>query len=497
MSADRARPLDRLACALFAEETTNQRERRHMKERRISRPLLLSIAGLATGLAVGTAVVAVTATAGLLDASSPAQIRDARSSRLLATHLPPLLPLAGEPVELRYDLYCDHGEADVDSPCDGGGTVFVRPGAEGAFRSIPLEVDASADAGGYVARVPGDLTASPTGFQYYAVLRDDSTGETTTVPEGGAAAPQWSHPLSRPVTVDLGTHVFGATRARTERVASASWGSGPAEVGLEGGKQETPIGGSSFDVDSDGTVTLLDEVNHRALRFAQRRDPVAVPLDVSGREADMSIEPGGAIDVLEPPGADQPEPRLERFGPNGGVASSAKLADPFASSVRVVRGAPVVLEYPSSQWIPVLTGEGAANGASSAEVRASAGLAEPDGQEAIVYRTGSEVRVALISNGLVRRSWRVLSSTPLAEVQLARTVGENVVLVVRVYTDSADEFEVLVLGDQRPVDRFSVEAADWAETAPLARFRLVGSSLYQLGSTAGGPFVDRYALGVR
>ena len=44
--------------------------------------------------------------------------------------------------------------------------------------------------------------------------------------------------------------------------------------------------------------------------------------------------------------------------------------------------------------------------------------------------------------------------------------------------------------------QLSLDSADWAETAPLTRFRLVGKSLYQLGSTPAGIFVDRYDLEV-
>jgi hypothetical protein len=46
------------------------------------------------------------------------------------------------------------------------------------------------------------------------------------------------------------------------------------------------------------------------------------------------------------------------------------------------------------------------------------------------------------------------------------------------------------------VKQFSVPGADWAEAAPLTRFRLAGNSLYRLGSTPAGMFVDRYDLGV-
>jgi hypothetical protein len=57
-----------------------------------------------------------------------------------------------------------------------------------------------------------------------------------------------------------------------------------------------------------------------------------------------------------------------------------------------------------------------------------------------------------------------------------------------------DEFVVLVLDKNGVVERFNAPSLEWAEAAPLARFRLSGSSLYQLGSSAEGTFVQRYGL---
>ena len=65
------------------------------------------------------------------------------------------------------------------------------------------------------------------------------------------------------------------------------------------------------------------------------------------------------------------------------------------------------------------------------------------------------------------------------------------------YSDTQDEFVVLVLGPSGLEQRLALDSADWAESAPLSRFRLVGSSLYQLGSTPANVFVDRYDLEVR
>jgi hypothetical protein len=81
-------------------------------------------------------------------------------------------------------------------------------------------------------------------------------------------------------------------------------------------------------------------------------------------------------------------------------------------------------------------------------------------------------------------------------VQLAEPLGNRVVVVVRTFTDSDAAFLVLLLDGSGLAHRFSLEPSDWAESAPLGRFRLVGSSLYQLGSTTRGVFVDRFDLKV-
>ena len=69
--------------------------------------------------------------------------------------------------------------------------------------------------------------------------------------------------------------------------------------------------------------------------------------------------------------------------------------------------------------------------------------------------------------------------------------------MTRVFTDVRDEFVVLVLDRRGVVQRFALDSASWAETAPLSRFRLRGNSLYQLGSTPAGLFVDRFDLEVK
>src|SRR5207249_8896436 len=118
-----------------------------------------------------------------------------------ATHLPPLLTIPGEPVTLRYDVYCAAPGSDPESgaPCDASGTVFVRARDVGPFRPLPLAVDASASQGRLVAEVPADIARVGGGFSYYAVLRSRATSASTTLPAGGPFAPMRSRPLVLPV----------------------------------------------------------------------------------------------------------------------------------------------------------------------------------------------------------------------------------------------------------------------------------------------------------
>jgi hypothetical protein len=465
-----------------------------MKEPRVPRSRLTGVAGgLAAGALVGAAsvVLAGTAVAHRLVAGSPEPL-------LEATHLPPLLTAPGEPVELRYDIFCTTAdETDADAPCDSAGSVFIRAGQAGPFSEIVLRRDMDAAEGRFVASVPDATARSPFGFAYYAVIASKANGKTVTLPGGGAAAPQRSMSLFRGVVANLPPHAFGRTRAADRRIAEASWGTGPGEVGLEDpNKNLSPIGGSSFDVSSDGTVHVLDEANRRLLRWqAGAASPQHVRLDISGTLADMSVAPDGTVHVLETAHAGGNAALLRTFDASGDERDATELAE-RASQVRIGPMGPVVFNTTSGQWMAAAD---RGRGLSPAAQRVTGRSGRPlvGGREVVVFRDGNEIRMALIGPGSFRQTWRVVSETPLAEVQLAEPLGNRLVVVVRTYTDHADEFVVLVLGSRGIEERFSLESSDWAETAPLSRFRLVGPSLYRLGSTPAGLFVDRIDLEVK
>jgi hypothetical protein len=461
------------------------------------RVLLEGTAGLATGVAAGLVLLALSGVA-LAHRLSPADDVDP-GALIEAAHVPPLLIAGERPVELRYDIYCAPPGPDPESgaPCDAGGSVYVRAGDSGLFRTIPLELDEGAAQGRYVARVPEEIASSPSGFTYYARLRNQESGAETVLPPGGAAAPQRSLPMGSSVTVSLGAHVFGFVRKADARAASAAWGGGVDQAGLEDGPQATPIGASAFDVAASGAIVVLDEAKKRLLRFEPgARKPQAVPVAVNGTLADLVVASNGSVYVLETAGQGQSEtPLIRSFDSKGRSLGSWHTAERTAAALRMGPVGPVTLEYPSGQWMPAAV-DGDALQPTTQREQGRAGEPVAGGGDVIVLRTGNEVRVALAGTGGVRASWRIQSLTPLAEVQLAEPLGSRLVVVLRVYTDARDEFVALVLGAKGIVKQFSLDSADWAETAPLSRFRLAGSSLYQLGSTSSGMFVDRFELGV-
>ena len=437
------------------------------------RPRFRSLAGGAAGIAagvIGGVMLTSVSTAGPTPATAGSPLID-------ATHVPPVLTLRGEPVRLRYGLVCTPRADGL--PCDGSGTVYLRPGRAGPFQPYSLQRGDESKDGRYFLDVPTSVAGSPDGFSYYAVLRDNATGATVSIPSGGADAPQVSRPLVDPVRVELGTHSFGETRTPDGRAAAASWGSGTADVGLAGSRALGFTGPSSFDVEPDGTVDVLDSVNGRIQRWSHGRHE-AIEIGRVFPLADFATEPDGSFDVLDAHNT------LSHYRPDGSEQWKQGLAD--RTWVKLDRG-PDVLQEPSEQWMPA-----AAHGAPL--TRASqARAAHAAHHGLLVDRVGeSELRVAAVPGDAPPRSWRITSGTPLGEVQLAEPIGNGVVVVTHVYTDDRDEFVVLVLGHDGATQHFSVASDSWTETAPLGRFRLSRGALYRLRTTTAGAFVDRFDL---
>jgi hypothetical protein len=420
---------------------------------------------------------------------------------LKATYSPVKLRVPGDPQEIRYDISCVPPEGDPEGAdeCDGGGTVYFRSN-NNVSASVPLRADPDAQVGRYVAAVPSNIWNAPW-FSYHALIRDNTTGRTTFLPYGGSNAPQFSFAIDA-APIELGDHAFGFTRQPSARVASASWGAGDDQVGLEDGI-DMPAGGASFDVDSAGDVYLLDEAKSRMLEFAGQGAPATIALPgLTGAMADLRIDDAaGTAYVLETANSTLPQPLLRAYTLQGAALGASAVADATAAQVRLAGSTAYVSEYPSSMWAPVLQNNGRTAVDPSMQLTSGTPGAPGGLGKVVVSSTGSEIRAgtyAPVGATYQVSTARITSSTPVADIQLAQLLPSGRLLVVfSVYTETQHEYEAVVVDASGSlVEQFSLSAADWAQSMPLSRFRLVGSSLYELGSTDAGVFVDRYDLGV-
>ncbi len=146
-------------------------------------------------------------------------------------------------------------------------------------------------------------------------------------------------------------------------------------------------------------------------------------------------------------------------------------------------------------WLP--TGAGRPPIAPEEQVVAAhAGRSVAGGRAVVVRASPFEAKLALVSGDRVVTSWVVRSSTTnLGEVQLAEPYGDGLLVVVRLWTETHAEFRVLLLRPDGMARSFAVDRAEWAETASLSRFRLHGSTLYQLRSAPSGVEIAAFEIG--
>jgi hypothetical protein len=436
-----------------------------------------TLAGLAVGLLAGTTLFASSV-------GGAASRADERAGLVDVLHSPPLLAERGQPVQLRYDAVC--GADDRGTTCPVTGRVYVRPASQQTYERIPLTSDGDS---GLTATLSPDVGADGS-ISYYAEIADGLGGLTTTVPAGGAAAPQRTWFPSEMTPVGLGRHVFGRVRAVDGAVLKGRWGSGPGAFGLVTGREQATIGPSAFDVEPDGSVVVLDQLNRRLAFMKPDGGLVNVPIKFTGAEGDLAIDGQGSIFVLDH-GAAAAVHRFTSAGiPTGDVSVSGRGPD----MLRAGASGMFAHSYPGDIWIPVSRGAELVDAGQQA-AGARAGLDMGGGTDVVVRGGGSEALFALVRADRVVHAWRVSSATNFGEIQLAQAYGNGLLVVARVWTDTQAEFVALVLSPTGVDQSFSIQAGEWAESAALSRFRLHGSSLYQLRSTPDGVEIVTYDLG--
>ena len=435
------------------------------------------------GFVVGALVGATILTVNVVGASSPERPPAGAGSFGEILHTPVLLARAGEPVELRYDVVCGASQEEPRAACSPQGSVFVRPEGRSTFVEHPLARDHS---GLLSATVPEDEARF--GFDYYAEL-ENGRGQTAHLPEGAASAPHHAWPLRSWTTVVL-DEPFRGTRAPDSVAGSFAWGKGEHALGLDSGREQSRIGPSAFDVAPDGSLVVLDQANRQlvGVRGGERSE---LPIAFAGGEGDLAVAHDGTIYVLDAGGA---APSVAAYTPAGDLIAETPLAEPSADMVRAGPSGPIVHAYPSEMWLP--TGAGRPPLAPNEQIAgAQAARTFGDGVAVVVSASPDEARLALVRGDSVLHTWLLRSSTSLGEVQLAEPFGDGLLAVVRLWNEKRAEFRVVRLTPDGSAESFSVDRAEWAETASLSRFRLHGETLYQLRSTASGVEIATFEIG--
>jgi hypothetical protein len=436
-----------------------------------------TLGGLAVGLLAGTTLFASSV-------GGAASRADDRAGLVDVLHSPPLLVERGRPVQLRFDAVC--GADERGAPCPVTGRLYVRSASQQTYQGIPLASDGDS---GLTATLSPDVGADGS-IAYYAEIADGVGGETTTVPAGGAAAPLRTWFPSEMASVDLGTHVFAHVRGADGVVLKGRWGSGPGAFGLITGPEQATIGPSAFDVGPDGSIVVLDQVNRRLAFVKPGGGLGCVAIKFAGAEGDLAIDGQGSIFVLDHGAA----AAVHRFTLAGAPTGDGGVSGRGPDMLRAGATGIFAHGYPGDTWIPVSRG-GELVDAGQQAAGARIGLDVGGGTDVIVRGRGNEALFALVRADRIVHAWRVSSATNLGEIQLAQPYGNGLLVVVRVWTDAQAEFVALVLSPAGVEHSFSMPAGEWAESAPLSRFRLHGSSLYQLRSTPDGVEIVTYDLG--
>ena len=183
----------------------------------------------------------------------------------------------------------------------------------------------------------------------------------------GAAVQPAAAASSVPPPVALGVHRFGHLRPPEAIVARA----GPDQVGFSSppkGADGVSYGPWSFDVAQDGSVWLLDEVNHQLLvwQAGQPNRParsVPLPMDPLERIANFAVAADHTIyaTYVPPPGPGPKTLRLAALTPGGQVRWTAATIDEIFNAQLRIGPDNALYMYggrPGQWWTPLTTPAG-------------------------------------------------------------------------------------------------------------------------------------------
>jgi hypothetical protein len=330
---------------------------------------------------------------------------------------------------------------------------------------------------------------------------------------GGAVQPAAAS--SGPMPVDLGAHRFGHLRAPDTIVAHAD----ADEVGFyqpPEGADGVAFGPWSFDVAQDGSIWLLDEVNHRLLVWQAGRPDhparsVRLPQDPLERVADFAVAPDHSIyaTYVPPPGPGPKTLRLAALTSGGQVRWTAPTTvEIFNAQLRIGPDQSLYVYggQPGRRWTQLTTPAG--RPLPVADQRRQTSPLQPlaGGLRLATSSPSASERRFTLSNeaGRILGDWRVTSQDDLgAAAATPALVGGDPVVVMGISKETKSEFlyeyQVLRLARTGGASvRFALAPdtrAVWGDT-PITGVRVgPDGHLYRMQSTrTAGVSIGRYRL---
>lgn len=401
----------------------------------------------------------------------------------------PLLVRAGERVRIPVDAVCVTSEG---APCDSTVALEVREAESAGWRSgsaaatPALQFDVTASA----ARSVG---MAGSGFVEFR-LRAESGGATAALPSVEVADPLRLYVTERMPVLRMPAVTFGEVREPTT-VLYLPWGTGTDRAGLSLGNESLTLGPSSFDVDEEGRIHLLDGLQDRLAVFAESR-LVRESRVVASPRSSIAVSPDGGAFVLD---EDDDVVSLARIDGSGKVIGTTVVGRGIAGQVRTVAGEPYVNVYPLDAWVTASFEGGPSGGTAGDSDRVFLGMPTASGAELLRIGHEDRIRLGMVMDGRVTDAVEIRSEALLGGLLLAESDGRGGYwVVVHTWQEAptrADQYQVLHVAGGRIVSTFSVGDDRFAETPPLSRFRLgADGALYQMRTSPDGMRIVRFDL---
>jgi hypothetical protein len=397
---------------------------------------------------------------------------------------PPVLVRAGEDVRIPVDASCSTSQGTA---CDASVSFSIQElGLPWREYTAPAGPDLTFDVSAPAERA-ADAGAS-SGSVAYVIRVTDRLGRTESVPAAGQAAPLRFYVVRDMPTLGIPAPRFGHVATGTT-VLSLPWGTGSRKAGLAPGNESATLGPSSFDVDADGRVYLLDGLQRRLAVFSGDRLVRSTPID-AGAWADVAVARDGSAYVLA---AGHGEMSVRRVGADGHTGPATSLGPGIPTEIGVAADQAFVRSLPLDAWVAV-------PGADGAPGTVSMGRPLGEGGQLLKVIDVDSLRLATVRGGVATHAVELASSVNLGEVALAAPDGRGgYVAVVHVWRGTitpADQYQVIHVSADGTVTAFSTRHAEYAQTAALSKFRLGrDGALYQLTSGPAGVRIVRYRIG--